>query len=400
MTGLKSDLIQLFRAQSGHLPGFDERSGLPRVLLVDDEPAVLSGLHRLLHSEFAITTAEGGKAALNLLSESQQPFAVVVSDMRMPEVNGVALFSHFREKCPDTVRMLLTGFTDLESAIAAVNEGNVYRFLTKPIESGHLRAAIKSAVAQYRLVMAEHELLEGTLRGAVGALIETLSMANPVAFSRAVRIRGFARELLNELQVENRWEIEVSAMLSQIGVVTLTPEVADKLHRGHKLSAVEQVQVERLPEVAAGLLSGVPRLEGVRELILGLRTWDKPGASLGTRLIQLATDLEGHESRGALDNECLALIKARVNEYGNDLIEAFESLHRSSEESSLVGVSLNELKEGMSLGADIHTSDGILLVGRGQLVTESLLLRLENFVQNGSLAVNMFFVTQGNSSET
>jgi DNA-binding NtrC family response regulator len=115
------------------------------------------------------TTATSGKAGLERLS-SDGPFAVVVSDMRMPEMNGAAFLAQVRERAPDTVRVLLTGQADLDSAIAAVNEGQIFRFLTKPCAPEMLISSLRAAEEQHRLITAERVLLEQTLHGAVKAL--------------------------------------------------------------------------------------------------------------------------------------------------------------------------------------------------------------------------------------
>jgi len=102
-----------------------------KVLFVDDEPAVLQGYQRLLRNEFQMDTAVGGKGAL-IAIETTGPYAVVISDMRMPEMTGVEVLRKVKELSPDSVRMMLSGHADLNAAIAAVNEGSIFRFLTKP----------------------------------------------------------------------------------------------------------------------------------------------------------------------------------------------------------------------------------------------------------------------------
>jgi CheY-like chemotaxis protein len=95
-----------------------------KILFVDDEPDVLNGYKRILHREFQVDTAVGGEKALAAIQE-HGPYAVVISDMRMPEMNGAQFLARVRGTAPDTVRMLLTGYTDLDAAMQAVNEGNI-----------------------------------------------------------------------------------------------------------------------------------------------------------------------------------------------------------------------------------------------------------------------------------
>ncbi|HTS71985.1 MAG TPA: response regulator [Terriglobia bacterium] len=129
----------------------------PRILIVDDEELVLQALERQLHARFEVTTATGGKEALRLVM-SQGPYAVVVSDLRMPGMDGVTLLFLIRTAAPDTVRILLTGHTDMEAASAAVNEGKVFRFLLKPCPSGVLFRALEAAVEQYQSLQLRNTL--------------------------------------------------------------------------------------------------------------------------------------------------------------------------------------------------------------------------------------------------
>ncbi len=138
----------------------------PRILCVDDEPSVLDGLRRTLRSVFIVETAIGGRLGLEIL-RAKGPFVVVTSDLRMPLMNGVEFLSRAREIAPDTVRVLLTGQGDMEAAIGAVNEGNIFRFLTKPCPTGTLVRSLMACAEQYRLLTAEKVLLEQTLRGSI-----------------------------------------------------------------------------------------------------------------------------------------------------------------------------------------------------------------------------------------
>lgn len=139
-------------------PTFPPAAPLPRVLLVDDEPAILDGLRRQLASSFDIATAVGGREALQLMERSE-PFPVVLSDMRMPGLDGATFLTIVRKRFPDTVRMLLTGQSDLESTIAAINGGQIYRYLTKPCPISLLEAALHDAVAVHHRVSGERSAL-------------------------------------------------------------------------------------------------------------------------------------------------------------------------------------------------------------------------------------------------
>jgi response regulator RpfG family c-di-GMP phosphodiesterase len=238
-----------------------------RVLFVDDEANLLEALTRSLYgSHFDVTTALGSQAGLEILRQ-KGPFAVVVSDLHMPGMDGVTLLRHARELAPDTVRVLFTGQPDLDNAIAAVNEGSIFRFITKPCSSQTLVNTLQAAAEQHRLITAERVLLEETLRGSIKALTDVLALANPVAFGRATRIRQSVSALLSHFGLQDGWPVEVAAMLSQIGCVTLPPRTLEKLYHGEAMSPSEQSMVDRMPIVVDQLLGHIPRLEPVRQIL-------------------------------------------------------------------------------------------------------------------------------------
>ena len=130
-----------------------------KILFVDDEPSALEGFQRVLHRKFDVHTATSGGEGLVAI-QKDGPFAVVISDMRMPGMNGAEFLARVRQTAPETVRMLLTGHADLHSAIEAVNRGNILHFLTKPCERDVLVAAINSGLDQYHTAIGEKELVK------------------------------------------------------------------------------------------------------------------------------------------------------------------------------------------------------------------------------------------------
>ncbi len=190
---------------------------LPKILLVDDEEHVLSGYKRNLRNNFDVETADSGQLGLKKV-KNEGPFAVVISDFKMPEMNGNQFLKGVKTIAPDTVRMMLTGYADLSSTIDAVNDGNIFRLLTKPCPLEKLIASINDGVRQYDLISTEKTLLDKTLKGTIKMLIEILSVVNPIAFSRASRFQKFVPQISNLLNIKNVWELEIATLLSQIGL--------------------------------------------------------------------------------------------------------------------------------------------------------------------------------------
>jgi CheY-like chemotaxis protein len=354
-----------------------------RILCVDDEPHVVEGLSLNLRRHCEISTALSGAQGLALL-EQGPAFAVVISDMRMPQMTGAAFLAQVRQRWPDTVRMLLTGQTDIESAIKAVNEGQIFRFLAKPCPPDQLLLAVEAAAEHHRLVTAERVLLEQTLHGSVKALTDILSLQNPLAFGRATRAKAHVAALAAQLDVKERWPIEVAAMLSPIGTVTLPNETVEKLHDGRALDESEQAMVKRIPALTQQLLGNIPRLEPVCEILAQLEQ-SKP-ASLGARMLRLVLDYDLLESRGSSRQEALDTLSARRS-HDAELLAAFATLLGSQDKKAVTQeLALSRLQPGMVFLADVRSMSGALLIARGHEVTASLLERIRNFSGGGKVA--------------
>lgn len=361
-----------------------------RLLCVDDEPHVLEGLQLQLRKECDVVTATSGAEGLEIL-RAQGPFAVVLSDMRMPAMDGVAFLAAVCEEAPDTTRMLLTGNADLSSAIAAVNHGQVFRFLTKPCPPHDLREAVRAAIGQYELVTAERVLLQETLLGSIKALSEILYLTNPAVFGRAGRIAATATAMANYLEISDAWALEAAAMLSQLGFVSLPDDVARRHAAQERLRPDEAAMVAKVPEVTESLLARIPRLEPVRR-ILSLAAGATPGDESDTdaALVRLAEILRVATRWDVLDTQQVPL-EAILNEmrgaaasYSDDVVEALLAVKGSRPDRiEIREVGVADLLEGMVLLEDVLTTKGQLLLARGHIVTSGLLSRLRNLPAAG-----------------
>ena len=358
-----------------------------RVLCVDDEPNVLEGLRLHLERRYDLTTAGGGPEALRLI-EAGPPFAVVVSDMRMPEMNGAEFLSRARDLAPHSVRMLLTGQTDLDSAVRAVNDGQVFRFLTKPCPAPQLLAAIEAGIEQHRLVTAERELLEQTLLGSVKVLDEVLSLAHPEAFGRAVRIKQYAVELAEDCGLGRKWELETAAMLSQLGSITLDRDTLTRANHGQALTSEDSKALARVPEVSFALVSHIPRLERVSDILSRLaHPAGAANVSAESRrlaeILRIAIDFDWLEMRGASRHEALTGMRQGAK-HELELLERFEHLRNRDVKSDVLRqVALAELREGMILAEDVRTAAGVLFAARGYVITSAFVERARNFKAAG-----------------
>jgi response regulator RpfG family c-di-GMP phosphodiesterase len=360
-------------------------SDKPHILCVDDEPKVIEGLALHLRRHYRVSTALNGPTALQVV-DSPDPPVVVVSDMRMPEMDGATFLAHVRERSPDITRVLLTGQADIDSAVAAINHGQVFRFLTKPCAPQAFLTAVRDAVEQNRLVTAERVLLEQTLRGSIAALAEALSLSNPLSFGRAVRIKNHVQDIAKAAHVPPSWQLDVAATVSQIGCVTLPNSTCEKLYYGRPLDLDDSKLVERLPQVAIQLIGHLPRLEAVRSLVEHQnRSFDGDGGRpagedipQGSRILKIAIDFDMLEASGMSPELIFGTMSSRAGRYDPVLLAAFSRAKAATQDQRLQEVTLANLRVGMVLLRDVEAKSGVLLIGRGQEVTSGLLQRLRN----------------------
>jgi response regulator RpfG family c-di-GMP phosphodiesterase len=362
----------------------------PRILCVDDDPNVLEGLKRTLRGHYVVETATEGKVAIEML-KSAEPFAVIMSDQRMPQMTGTQFLAQARIVASSSVRVLLTGQADMQSAMDAVNEGNIFRFLTKPCTTDVLLKALGSCCQQYLLVTSEKILLEQTLHGSIKALVDILSLANPLAFGRATRVRKIVEELMNHFQIRERWPVEVAAMLSQIGCITLPAETLDKLYKGEVLTGPEKVMVDRMPTVVEKCLSNIPRIDSVVTILrLAVCQFTHPkqrnGIAIvgelpwGARALKIALDFDLLEAGGNPAEQPMAVMHGREGWYDPHILEAFAGMRGISQEKApMLERKVKDITAGMTFGEDLKSGKGLLLIARGQEVTPTLLERMRNF---------------------
>jgi response regulator RpfG family c-di-GMP phosphodiesterase len=376
------------------------------ILFVDDEPAVLDSYRRLLHREFEMETATSGPEAIAILNE-RGPFAVVVSDMQMPGMDGIQLLKKVREIAPDSVRLMLTGHANIDVAIDAVNEGNIFRFLTKPCSRENMVKATQAAIHQHRLITAEKELLEKTLSGAIQVLTEVLSLVNPTAFGRSVRIRRYVQHIVAELRLPEPWRFEAAAMMSQLGCVTLHPDTLDAVYAGYELPVEEQARYNEHPLVARDLLSKIPRLEPVAWMIthqndplqinlrnVGLDAVDI--VSLGAQILKVTLAFDQLITKGMSPAQACQELRDHPQEYDPLLVDTLRNTPAMTEEMELTTCVINELRVGMMLQEEVRTVNGILVVAKGQEITPSMMARLQNFWQKKSIGNSVLVLRRRN----
>ena len=366
-----------------------------KILFVDDEQNLLDGIRRELFDSYDITTALGGEEGLKIL-KAEGPFSVVVSDMRMPVMDGATFLSIVNEKYPESVKIMLTGNTDQETAIKAVNEGNIFQFLNKPCPTDMLKNILDASLKQYHLIIAEKELLENTLQGGINMLVNILSLTNPVAFSRATRVKYFVKELALSLHLPNIWQYEVSAMLSQVGCVTIPSDILEKLYTNQNLSIEEQDMLKQYPVIGHDLIINIPRLESVARIIANQqkdfqelnKNTDKKLSSqeiIGAAILRLAIDFDTLLFKGLSREDAFNELDKNNQTYHLKLISSLKEIKPPALEKKLITVKIKDLHKGMMLEKDLSTKQGMLLAKKGQEISHTMKLMLENYLKQNNI---------------
>ena len=409
------------------------------ILVIDDEPAILCAINRCLRrDEYEVHLAGSGEEALRVLAETE--VAVIICDQRMPGMSGTQVLSESLKIRPDTFRIMLTGFTDLEAAQKSINEGHVNLFLLKPWDDEHLRRVVAEGVRSYRLIVDNcrvHELiqeqnaeleawnrtleekvrkrtaairfqneklvelqkqLESSQRDTVGVLANILEMFSPALGIHCKRVARLAREIGQWIEADDSLlrDIEFAAYLHDIGKIATLP--ARDRSSPRPTSAPRKPRQMTHPEAGHAILALVNGFEQVADAVRHqTERFDGSGPKgqqgqripLASRMIALANayDEAVYSPAKPTEPDCEAgrrvLIAGRHKAFDPQLVAKFlEHLDEptgTTSADSEIELSPQQIKPGMVLSRDLSNVDGMLLLKAGTELTPELVERIKVF---------------------
>ncbi|MBX3425536.1 MAG: response regulator [Pirellulales bacterium] len=356
-----------------------------KILFVDDDPTLLRSIERNLCMDYDIELAESGSEGLTKIA-STEAYSVVVSDMRMPKMNGIQFINEARKIAPDTVYIMLTGNQDVNTATQAVNEGNVFRFLNKPCQMEDIRKTLELAQRQYELVVGEKQLLHRTFVGAVGVLTDVIESLQPNLVQQSGRVGAVVKELEGRLDIPERWESRLAGRLAFLGLALLP----DPLQRQFCfLSPVDPEAPQLMGAVAessARLIERIPRLDDVAQIIRLQLQVDgqlpsggderQRNLKLAAALLRIGTHWAALIGNGMNNTAAVQELKQAFPKIDPRLCIALSEMDEDASSPETVEVDVDHLREGMIIATDVVSPDGALLLRKGRRLTRAVIEKI------------------------
>jgi response regulator RpfG family c-di-GMP phosphodiesterase len=416
---------------------------LARILCVDDETSILSALKRVFRTQgFTVFTANSGQEGLAVLEK--EAVDVVVSDMRMPEMDGAQFLEQVFARWPSTKRILLTGYADAAATIAAINQGKIWRYVSKPWNDAELILTVQQALAHRnlmeenarltRLTQEQNEALKDLNAGLEQKVAErtaqlrqgflsTVHLFSSLTEMRGGKLAGHARRVADTsrqlaerlgLSEAEQQDVLLAALLHDIGKMGLPDNLLNAPF--NSLSAAGKAEVMLHPAKGQQLISGVAQLKNAATIIRHhheyldgsgypdrLAGWAIP---LGSRILAVANDYDALQQgmltlRTHSPLEATQVIeKGRGHRYDPAVVDAFKAMiaEELARHAGTVSIPIEHVKPGMTLANDLIHPEGYTLLQRGNVFDADNLARLQALAQESNISLTASIVDRLASS--
>jgi ActR/RegA family two-component response regulator len=364
-----------------------------KFLFIDDDRSLLNTLERNLSLDFDLCVAEGGQAALALL-ESAGPFSVVTVDMRMPGMDGIQTIKAAREIAPETVYMMLTGNQDMTTAMQAVNDGQVFRFLNKPCEIGEIKKALTAAQRQYELIVAEKELLHETFVGSIGFMSDIIELQSTNLID-SDRLANTLAHLAKKLDIEIGWEERIAARIALVGLALLSQDERENLQKLDISEPEHSSALAKMCQISARMIERIPRLGRIAKILRMVPKVDgwvsatHPTDYVTASAFRVAMYWSMLTQKGLSANTALQEIKLAMPRLCESFSKSIGTLDDYTDACVPVLVAIEQLVEGMVMFEDVMNEDGAIIVSRGRKLTMPIIEKLTRFCGDTSATVKI-----------
>jgi CheY-like chemotaxis protein len=357
------------------------------IMVVDDQPANLKLLDDwLTHRGHSVRSFPRGRLALD--AAARHPPELILLDINMPEMNGFEVCGRLKaDEILATIPVLfLSALNEERDKVQAFRSGGV-DYVTKPFNLEEVQARVETHLALYRARRIERDLLEKTLNGAVKALADFVHMTSPALAERSSVLRSMIVHMAAEMHLNDRWQYELSAMLCLIGCITLPVEAFEHAYGGADASAEEMKMYRAHPEVGFRLLSRIPRLEIVAEMIRlqqaeSTKSIQDQTVAKGVSMLRIAQELDRQMLRGIPFRNACDQLRSAPGKFPVAILDALKEYSLQIVQFGVQRVAAQQLLPGMILENDLRTRDGgVTVISKSATLTAPLIERVLNFAK-------------------
>lgn len=350
----------------------------PRVLVVSAHPGFIEAARRALGNEFAVAAVETAKNCLRVL-DARKDVQVVISDLALPDADGVKLLARLHRDYPKVMRILMVKDDDCETLARAIRCAHVYSTLSMRSSAEDLRTTVTEAVKTLQMLRSDAECMRDSMLGTVRMLVDILELTHPRAVRRSKRIRRRAQEVCTELNVMAPQSMDMVALLSNIGCVGLPSSLMRKLEQGVEMTPEERKRYRSHPSIAAHLLSNVPRMGQIAEIIRHQNTPASKKPPLASCILKACIDLDQMQVGGVEPDKALEFMRNKPEVYSVEVLDVLDRLLGKRKAAECNRLKVSELEPGMIMQVDMTTEKGAILLHRGEVLSEASHLRIQAF---------------------
>lgn len=362
-----------------------------RVLIVDDSEENLAILRNALSQDYKVSVMKDGAQAINALNAIRPD--LILLDVNMPGIDGYETLKRIKRMAAFTEVpvIFVTGAVEIQDKRRGFEAGAV-DYITKPFDIMEVKLRVKTHMELSKSREEKKELLGSTLVGTIQALLEILSITNPFAFEYSNCSKRMAGSIARDMGIEDIWKVEIAAMLSLIGTCVNPPGKTEMIICGKNVTLEDRKQFARHPLVGSKLISKIPRLEDLAEMVknqmepLGEMDFNKSNVVLsGSQILAVVNNYQNYIHQGQQPKQAVALLKQNRAFNNVDVIRSLERALDHIETRSVIRVGVEDLKVGMVINEDIVTGDGGFVIQKGTAINGLVIEHLKLLSEVGKL---------------
>jgi CheY-like chemotaxis protein len=375
-------LAESTSADAGNVEGAQPKSN---IMVVDDQPANLKLLEELLTQQgHTVRSFPRGRLALEAASRNLPD--LVLLDINMPEMDGFEVCQRLKadDKLAPIPVLFLSALSEARDKVNAFRAGGV-DYITKPFQVEEVRARVETHLELYRARQVERDLLERTLNGAVKTLADLAHLTSPTLTERSGALRSMVLHMAAQLRLRDLWQYELAATLCLIGCITLPSEAFEHAYIADKASGEELQMYRAHPDIGSRILSRIPRLENVAEMIrlqqVETSNCNNEAAERGACMLRTAQELDRRTLRGIPFQTACDQLRAAPGKYPTALLDSLKGYSPSRVHFEVKRLPSAQLLPGMILDDDVVTENGLMVISKGTTLTVTLIERVQNFAR-------------------